>query len=76
MKDWFKKLRDINTTIAFATLIITSIGVFAGAQLLSDNVFKSDDCEADAIGQNSSKGAVKNTIVCSGGSSITNVTQE
>ena len=77
MRTWFSKLRDINTTIALATLIVRSIGVFAGVQLLSNNSFKATkDCGADTVTQKSNGVLVKNTIICSKGSKIKNITQE
>ena len=58
MKDWFKKLRDINTTIALATLIVTSTGVFAGTKLLSNSqlITITDESEAADINQESTSG--------------------
>ncbi|MGK7897539.1 MAG: hypothetical protein AB4372_28960 [Xenococcus sp. (in: cyanobacteria)] len=77
MRTWFNNLRKPEVLIALATLIVTSIGVFAGVQFFSDQSIEStEDCIVDTVGQKSNGKPVKQTVICSEGSTIKNVTQE
>ena len=76
---WFNDLQEPNTIIALATLIVTSIGVFAGIRSFSSNqsVTGGNDCIVDNITQEAtSETNSRQSVSFKNNSKITGVTQK
>lgn len=79
MKKWVSQLRKPANAIALATLIVTSIGVFAGTKLLSNSqsITITDESEAADINQESISGNNSNqNIKIDGKSKVKDIDQK
>ncbi|MEM9275189.1 MAG: hypothetical protein AAGA80_19830 [Cyanobacteria bacterium P01_F01_bin.143] len=79
MKTWFNNLRKLANVIGLVTLIVTSIGVFAGVNLFSNNqsVTVENGCEFDDITiKATSEDNSNQNVNCNNNSKIIGITQK